>query len=68
MKRFQSETQEIKNYIESMGSISDQCEDRISELEDGDAFKNKLLQGILKTAQEHEKWIQQFVEMQRKLI
>lgn len=42
LKRHKSEIQEIKSYTEKMGNTSGQCEDKISELEDNDAFKNQL--------------------------
>lgn len=54
MKR---EIQETKNYIVSMGSRNDQCEDRVSELEDEDAFKDHLVIETLKTITEYDKWI-----------
>lgn len=66
LKRFQSEIQEVKNHIESMGSRTDQCEERISELEDNHALKDQLLKDTLKTARENEKWIQQLLDDAKK--
>lgn len=34
-KQTQTDTQEIKNSFENIGSRMSQCEDRISEIEDG---------------------------------
>lgn len=52
MKRFQTKIQEIKNYTESIGSRSNQCEDTISKLEDRDTFKDQFLRDTLKTTKD----------------
>lgn len=44
MKRFHSEMQEIKNYIESRGNRNNQYEVKISEMEDNAASKNNYSQ------------------------
>lgn len=43
MKTFQSEIPKIKNHNENVGSRTNQCENRISELEASDAFKDQVL-------------------------
>lgn len=43
-----------------MGSGNDQHKNRITELEDNDAFKDQLFKDNLKTT-EHEKWIQNLI-------
>lgn len=46
-KSFQTEIQQIKKY-ENMRSRNNQYEDRISELEDGNTFKDQLLKDPLR--------------------
>lgn len=54
IKWLQIEIQEIKNSIEKMGSRSDQCEDKVFELEDRAVFSYELMREIFKTTREHD--------------
>lgn len=65
MKGFQSESQQIKTRKDSTGSRTDQHEDRISELEDEDAFEGHLPRDTLKTTREQEKIYQLFDDMMK---
>lgn len=50
---FQTQIQEIKNIIESMGSRNDQCSDRLLDLEYGGTVNGQLMRDTLK--KKHEK-------------
>lgn len=42
-KKFQTEIQETKISVEGMGSTDDQCEDRVSDLEDKVVLSDQLM-------------------------